>query len=187
MEEGHTLFHMCNSLIMSKGLLYVSTTPKGKAEGVLAFLVPTDQCCVALNGVHCDMGHQGQQRMLALTQERFWWPMMVEDCQVLVHGCQWYHVFEGALLKAPLCHIRAHTLLELIHIDLTSVESMMELNQPPSIKNVLMITDHFTHYALVYITRNQMAKTMTKVLYEWFITVFGAPTKLLSDCGANST
>ena len=56
-EEGRTLFCMCNSLVLSKGLLYVSTMPKGKVEGVLAFLVPTDQQRAALNGV----GHQGEQ------------------------------------------------------------------------------------------------------------------------------
>ena len=80
MEEGHTLFHMHNGLIMSNGLLYISTTPKGEVEGILAFLVLTDQCHIALNGVHHYMGHQGQQSMLVLTQERLWWPMMVEDC-----------------------------------------------------------------------------------------------------------
>ena len=79
-EEGHALFHMHNSLVLSKGLLYVSTTPKGEAEGILAFVVPTGQCHAALNGVHHDAGHQGQQRILAPTQEWFWWPMMVNDC-----------------------------------------------------------------------------------------------------------
>ena len=68
-EEGRALFHMCNSLVWSKGLLYVNTTPKGEAEGILAFLVPTSQCIAALNGVHHDAGHQGQQKMLALAQE----------------------------------------------------------------------------------------------------------------------
>ena len=66
MEEGCALFHICNSLILSKGLLYISTMPKGEVEGVLAFLVPTSQCMAALNGVHHNIGHQGQQRMLAL-------------------------------------------------------------------------------------------------------------------------
>ena len=60
-EEGHALIHVHNSLVLSKGLLYVSTTPKGEAKGILAFLVLTGQCLVALNGVHCDTGHQGQQ------------------------------------------------------------------------------------------------------------------------------
>ena len=71
MKEGHALFCMCNSLVLRKGLLYLSTTPKGEMEGVLAFLVPSNQCTAALNGVHHDAGHQGQQRTLALAQEHF--------------------------------------------------------------------------------------------------------------------
>ena len=114
-EEGCTLFHTCNSLVLSKGLLYVSTTPKGEAEGILAFVVPTGQ--PALNGVHCDAGHQGQQRTLAPMQEWFWWPMMVDDCQALVRGCQQCCIFEGVVPKAPMCLIRAHAPLELVHID----------------------------------------------------------------------
>ena len=35
--------------------------------------------------------------------------------------------------------------------------------------------------------RDQTAKTVARALYEWFIAVFGAPTNLLSDCGANFT
>ena len=84
-----------------------------------------------------------------------------------------------------MCPIRAHAPLELVHIDFTSVESTMELNKPPSVKNVLVITNHFTHYALVVVTKDQMAKTVAKVLYERFIAVFGAPTKLLSDFRVN--
>ena len=79
MEEGHALFHMHNGLVMNKGLLYINTMPKGEAEGILAFLIPTDQLHVALSAVHCDAGYQGQQRTLAFTQEKSWWPMMVED------------------------------------------------------------------------------------------------------------
>ena len=71
MEEGHMLFHVCNSLVPSKGLLYMSTTPKGEMEGVLVFLVTSSQCTAALNDVHHDAGHQGQERTLALAQEHF--------------------------------------------------------------------------------------------------------------------
>ena len=66
--------------------MYVSTTPKGEAEGFLTFVVPVGQCRTALNGVHRDAGHQGQQRTLVLAQERFWWPMIAEDCRALVRG-----------------------------------------------------------------------------------------------------
>ena len=88
--------------------------------------------------------------------------------------------------KAPLCPIRVHTPLELVHVNFTSVESTMELNKPPSVKNLLVITDHFMRYAMAVIAKDQMAKTVAKVLYERFITIFGMPAKLLSDWGANS-
>ena len=86
-EQGKTLFRIRNSLILNKGLMYVSTTLKGETEGVLTFVVPVGQCRMALNGVHWDAGHQGQQKTLALAQERFWWPMMAEDCHAIVRGC----------------------------------------------------------------------------------------------------
>ena len=68
-----------------------------------------------------------------------------------------------------------------------SVELTMELNKPPSVKNVLVITDHFTHYALAVVTKDQTAKTVAKVLYKRFIAVFGMPAKLLRDHGVNFT
>ena len=86
-EQGKMFFHICNSLILNKGLMYVSTTPKGKTEKVLVFVVPVGQLWMALNGVHHDASHQDQQRTLALTQERFWWLMMTEDCRTIVRGC----------------------------------------------------------------------------------------------------
>ena len=161
--------------------------PKGELAGVLAFLVPSSQCTMALNSIHHDAGHQGQQRMLALAQECFWWPMMVEDCKALVRGWPRCCAFEGAIPKAPVCPIRAHTPLELVHVDFTTVESTIELNKLPSIKNILVIMDQFMCYTLAVVTKDQMAKTIAKVLYERFIMVFGAPAKLLSDQGANIT
>ena len=86
-EQGKMFFRIRNSLVLNKGLMYVSTTPKGETEKVLAFVNPVGQCHMALNGVHRDAGHQGQQRTLALAQERFWWPMMAEDCRAIMRGC----------------------------------------------------------------------------------------------------
>ena len=85
--------------------MYVNMTPKGETEGVLAFVIPTAQRHMALNGIHQDAGHQGQQRTLALMQERFWWPMMAVDCQAIVRGCPHCQAFEGEVLRAPLCSI----------------------------------------------------------------------------------
>ena len=113
--------------------------------------------------------------------------MIVEDCKALVQGCPRCHAVEGVIPKVPLCPIRAHAPLELVHVDFTSVELTMELNKPPSIKNILVITDHFTCSALAIVTKDQTAKTMAKVLYERFNMVFGIPPKLLRNQGANLT
>ena len=106
---------------------------------------------------------------------------MDEDCRASVRGCQHCKIFEGVVVKAPLCPIQAYTPLELVHTDFTSIETTMELNQPPSIKNVLVLTDHSTRYVMAFVTKDQKAKTVTQILYERFISVFGTPAKLLSD------
>ena len=51
-EEGKVLFRVRNNLTIRKGLMYVNITPKGKTEGLLAFVVPLAHRHTALNGVH---------------------------------------------------------------------------------------------------------------------------------------
>ena len=93
----------------------------------------------------------------------------------------------GGSAKGFPCLIQAYAPLELVHLNYTSIEFTMELNKPPVVKNVLVMTDHFTRYALAVVTKDQTAKTVAKVFYEHFIAIFGAPAKLLSDRWANFT
>ena len=79
------------------------------------------------------------------------------------HHCK---IFEGVVVKALLCLIQAYRPLELVHVDFTSIETTMELNQPLSVKNVLVLTDHFTRYAMTLVTKDQKAKTIVWILYE---------------------
>ena len=77
--------------------------------------------------------------------------------------------------------------LDLLHVDFTSIETMLELNQSPRVTNVLVFQDHFTKHILVYVTPDQTAKTIAKFLYGGYISIFGAPARLLSDRGASFT
>lgn len=52
-------------------------------------------------------------------------------------------------------------------------------------RNVLVITDHFTKYALAIPTKKQTAKATAEALYNHFIVHYGIPTKLHSDQGTN--
>ena len=71
-------------------------------------------------------------------------------------------------MKALLCPIQAYASLELVHVDFTSIETTMELNQLLSVKNTLVLTDHFTRFAMAFITKDQKAKTVACILYESF-------------------
>ena len=81
--------------------------------------------------------------------------------------------------------IMATAPLGLLHVDFTSIETTMEPNQSPRVTNVLVFQDHFMKHILAYVTPDQTAKTVAKCLYPGYISIFGAPARLLSDGGAN--
>ena len=85
----------------------------------------------------------------------------------------------------PLCPIVATASLDLLHVDFMSIDTTLEPNQSPRVTNVLMFQDHFTKHMLVYVTPDQTAKTIGKFLCGGYISMFGAPARLLSDRGAS--
>ena len=87
--------------------------------------------------------------------------------------------------KAPLCPIVATTPLDLLHVDFTSIKTMLELNQLPRVANVLVFQDHFTKHILAYVTHDQTVKTVARSLYGGYISILGAPARLLSDRGTS--
>ena len=79
----------------------------------------------------------------------------------------------------------ATALLDILHVNFTSIKTTLEPNQSPRVSNILVFQDHFTKHMLAYMTPNQTAKTITKFLYQGYISIFGATDRLLSDRGAN--
>ena len=72
-------------------------------------------------------------------------------------------------------------LWNLLPIDFISIETNMELDQPPNMVNILVFCDHFTKHIMVYVIPNQTVKTLAKFLWQGYISIFGAPAKLLSN------
>ena len=54
-----------------------------------------------------------------------------------------------------------------------------------NIENVLVITDHFTRYALPYPSKTQTAQATARILWDNFICHYGFPEKFISDQGRN--
>ena len=168
-----------------QGTLYLHSTPKQKNEDLLLFMVPKVHRTAALNGCHWDAGHQGHDCTLSLLQEHFLWPGMAKQMRRVTKACRHCLQYEGSTPKAPLCPIVATAPLDLLHVDFTSLETTLELNQSPRVANVLVFQDHFTKHVLAYVTPDQTAKTVAKFLYGGYIFIFGAPARLLSDRGAS--
>ena len=127
---------------------------------------------------HWDAGHQGHDHTLSLLQECFWWPGMAKQMRQVIKACKCYLQYEGGTPEAPLCPIVATTPLDLLHVDFTSIETTLELNQSPRDAKFLVFQDHFTKHVLAYVTPNQTVKTVVKFLYGGYISIFGALARL---------
>ena len=120
-----------------QGTLYLCSMPKGENEDLLCFVVPKMHWTTTLNGCHRDTGHQGHDHTLSLLQEWFWWPRMAKQIRQVIRACICCLQYAGGTPKAPLFPIVATTLLDLLHVDFTSIETTLELNQFPRVTNVL--------------------------------------------------
>ena len=81
---------------------------------------------------------------------------------------------------APLQPILVSQPLELVHLDYLTLEP-----SKGNIENVLVITDHFTRYALAYTSKTQTAQATARILWDNFICHYGFPEQFISDQGRN--
>ena len=70
--------------------------------------------------------------------------------------------------------------LELVHLNYLTLEP-----SKGNIENVLVITDHFTRYALAYASKTQTAQATARILWDNFICHYGFPEQFISDQGRN--
>ena len=134
----------------------------------------------ALFVCHDDVGHQGILRTLSLLRERFYWPGMQEEATQYVMHCSRCLRRKTPPQVAPLQPILVTQPLELVHMDYLSLEP-----SKGNIENVLVITDHFTRYALAYPSKTQTAQATARILWDNFICHYGFPERFISDQGRN--
>ena len=186
-EEGQIVWRNCQNFMVLQDALYLCSMPKAENEDLLLFMVPKAHWTAPLNGCHCDAGHQGHDHTLSLLQECFWWPGMAKQMRQIIRACTHCLQYEGGIPKVPLCPIVATASLDLLHVDFTSIETTLELNQSPRVTNILVFQDHFMKHMLAYVTPDQTVKTVAKFLYGGYISIFGALARILSNRGASFT
>lgn len=167
------------NLELMKGILVRNTVIDGIE--VQQIVLPESMKALALKGLHDDVGHQGREKTSWLVKQRFYWVGMDADIKDKVGQC-------GRCIrnktrehpKSELVNIVTSRPMELICIDFLSLKK-----SKGNIEDILVITDHFTKYAIAIPTRNQKALTTARALYEKFICYYGFPERIHSDQGRN--
>ena len=180
--EVKSLLRIRKSLKLVKDILYRKTYTDNSSSKKIQWqlVVPKAYRSRALAGCHDDVGHQGRMRTLSLLSERFSWPGMQAEAMQNVLKCTRCLRRKTPSHVAPLQPIHVTQPLELVHMDYLSLEP-----SKGNIENVLVITDHFTRYALAYPSKTQTAQATARILWDNFICHYGFPEKFISDQGRN--
>uniref|UniRef100_A0A3Q3K843 Gypsy retrotransposon integrase-like protein 1 n=1 Tax=Monopterus albus TaxID=43700 RepID=A0A3Q3K843_MONAL len=171
------LLHELNRLELQDGVLY---RKRQNGDNITFQLVlPEELRAMAFQSLHNDMGHMGVERTVELARARFFWPKMQASIEKMIKCCeQCVRRKTPPERAAPLVNIRTCRPLELVCMDFLSLAP-----DRSNIKDILVITDHFTKYAMAIPTPNQRAHTVAKCLWENFIVHYGFPERLHSDQG----
>lgn len=142
-------------------------------------VLPEDLRSFAFNSLHDQMGHMGTERTLDLVRSRFYWPRMGTEVEHKIKTCSRCVRRKSLPQKsAPLVNIQATRPLQLVCMDFLSLEP-----DKSNTRDILVITDFFTKYAVAIPTPNQKARTVAKCLWDQFIVHYGFPERLHSDQG----
>ena len=108
---------------------------------------------------------------------------MACDLSNHIKKCAYCSKFEAAPPIAPLKPLTCSGPGELLHVDITSIEETVPLQQELVIRNVMVMQDHFSKYVVAYVVKDQTAHTATETLRNGYFRLFGAPAYLVSDQG----
>lgn len=167
-----------DKLALKAGLLYRQAKLPSE-ENVNQLILPTKYRDTVLKALHDDSGHLGIERITDLLRQRFFWPKMSKDVEQYIKNCGECITRKSPNQRtAPLHQITSKGPMDLVCIDFLSMEV-----DSKGMSSVLVVTDHFTRYAQAFLTKNQKAQTVAKILVDKFFLHYGLPTRIHSDQG----
>ena len=141
-SELKALIRLRKQLILKQGVLYRRTTPVN-AGSRLQLVLPPSYCTKTIEGCHDHVGHLGQDMVLELLRDQFYWPGMHTDVASYLNSCprclRSTKEQKSQTNQAPLLNIEVNQPLELVHLDYLKIEP-----SKGNVKNVLIVTDAAT-------------------------------------------
>lgn len=124
------------------------------------------------------MGNPGKDRTIGLLRDRFFWTGMNVGTENWIKNCNRCLRRKSTCQRAPLINITSSYALELVCLDYLTLEPCKG-----GINNILVITDHYTRFAMAIPTKNQTAKTTGRIPLQQLIIHYGLTVRLHSDQG----
>ena len=146
-------------------------------EHNLQLVLPRSHRDQAFKGLHEETGHLGYDRTLEFMRSRFYYPRMADDIRSRIQKCE--RCIRRKTLPqnaAKMHHLESSGPMDLVCIDFLKLDPDSQ-----GYENVLVVTDHFTRLAQAFVTRNQKAETVAKLLWENVFQHYGFPRILHSD------
>ncbi len=166
------------NLVIKDGVLYRKTVEPVSKIPLLQLVLPKNHRQEAVRLCHDAMGHFKKERTMSLLRDRFYWPGMKNDITSYLKRCRRCLAMSEAKDRASLKQYSASGPMDLLHMDYLKLDACKG-----KIRDVLVLTDHFTGYAQAFATRNQKAETVAATLWERWIPHYGFPERLLTDQG----
>ena len=165
-----------NLLTLKKGVLhhlYINNDVEYH-QMILPIKYQTHVLCL----LHDGQGHQGLECTPGLCQQSLYWNTMLQDVTNYVKNCPHCQTVKGDYVdpKTKLGTIIAHNPVDLLYIDFTKVVPLQDGKV-----NILVLTDVFTKFSQAFITPNQKALTIAKILVDKWFYMYGIPTLIHSD------
>ena len=143
-------------------------------------VLPIEFQAQVLRLLHDGQDHHRIERLIALCQEQFYWNTMFQDVTKYVKECPRCQITKGDYTEPNtiLGVIIANNPVDLMCIDFTKVDPSKDGKE-----NILVLTDAFTKFSWAFVTLNQKAITITKILVDKWFYVYGIPAHIHSNKG----
>ena len=177
-KQVRRLFFDWNRYTLIKGVLHRFAEYDGIEYTQL--VLPETLRKAVLQSLHDEMAHQRLEKTTELLQRRVYWPTMLKDVAKYMQNCHRCNTAKGSYTepKPEQGSLRAKRPMELLCIDFTTLDPSSSGKE-----NVLVVTDAFTKFAQAWVTPNQTAKTVAKMLVDKWFLVYGIPERIHSDQG----
>ena len=153
------------------------------SRGNYRLIVPKLKRIELIRQIHRNLGHVGMEKTLDILRGNYYWPTMADDVYTEIGFCKEcnHNKYINGRIRAPLQHITATEPFQIVGIDVTGpLKATKE-----GYRFILGVIDYFTKYICLIPMRNMEAETVARLIFKEWISKFGAPERIHTDCGTN--